>query len=351
MGAGKNTDILVIGQGIAGTVLTHLLLEKGVRVLVLDQPSLSACSRVSAGMYNPVVIRRLTKSWLADALLPEMKEFYGRMEKLLGTPLLEARDIIKVFAEQAEQDFWERRRLEEVGKYMTAVSFDRDEALGEMPFGHARVAGAGHVRVRGFLDRSREYFSSRQLLTGGVFDPLRLQCSSAGVTYEGISASRVILCEGHKAAADPWFSWIRFAPAKGELLTVRIKGLRLEHTVHKGISLTPLGNDLFRVGSTFAWDQLDDTPTEKARAALLSGLTRITSRPVELVDHQAGVRPATSDRRPVLGVHPQHEQVAIFNGLGSKGVMLSPYFARHLCEHLLEGKALMEEVDVRRFWK
>ena len=57
------------------------------------------------------------------------------------------------------------------------------------------------------------------------------------------------------------------------------------------------------------------------------------------------------ERRPFVGLHPKFSNIGILNGMGTKGVMLAPYFSNHFIEHLLDGKALDKEVDVRRFLK
>lgn len=48
--------------------------------------------------------------------------------------------------------------------------------------------------------------------------------------------------------------------------------------------------------------------------------------PYNVVEHKAGVRPSVSDRRPVLGPCKDYEQLVVFNGLGTKGVSLAPFF-------------------------
>jgi glycine/D-amino acid oxidase-like deaminating enzyme len=47
-------------------------------------------------------------------------------------------------------------------------------------------------------------------------------------------------------------------------------------------------------------------------------------------------------------MHPAHPRVAFLNGLGSKGSLRSPWLARHLVEHLLDGGALDPELDLQR---
>ena len=80
----KKTDYIIVGQGLAGSILALTLLKKGKSVVVIDNATQNTASKIAAGLYNPVVFKRLVKSWLADDLLPYMDEFYPEMEKLLG---------------------------------------------------------------------------------------------------------------------------------------------------------------------------------------------------------------------------------------------------------------------------
>jgi glycine/D-amino acid oxidase-like deaminating enzyme len=116
--------------------------------------------------------------------------------------------------------------------------------------------------------------------------------------------------------------------------------------VHRGVFVLPLGNDLFRVGATFKWDDVFAGPTDQARAWLLERLQALVQSPVEVVEHTAGVRPAARDRRPLLGITGAAQ--AVFNGLGSRGVLLAPWCAQHLAAHLLDGAVLDPEVDAAR---
>jgi glycine/D-amino acid oxidase-like deaminating enzyme len=66
---------------------------------------------------------------------------------------------------------------------------------------------------------------------------------------------------------------------------------------------------------------------------------------VKILKHKAGLRPATFDRKPFIGFHDKHKNVAIFNGFGSKGVSLIPYFAMNLADHICFGKKMSLEVN------
>src|ERR1051326_3140435 len=344
-------DLIIIGQGIAGTVLAHVFLEQGRKVLVMDEPSLSACSRVSGGMFNPVVFKRLTSSWMADSLLPALDQFYGKMEALLGEKLLYPKQIVKIFSEKQERELWEKKRVEAVGKFLSPVMDAELENFGKTKFGWAMVERAGYLDVKRFLALSNEYFRAEGIFSEERFDHALMHFENGKARYKDLEAKKIIFCEGYLAQRNPFFSELPFNPAKGESLLVRLKKFHSEKVISKGVALVSLGGDLYRVGSTFAWENINDEITEEAREELLDGLKRIVQEEIEIVDQKAGVRPALDDRRPVMGLHRDHSQLGIFNGMGSKGVMLSPYFARHFFEHLENGTELNREVDVRRFYK
>jgi glycine/D-amino acid oxidase-like deaminating enzyme len=67
-----------------------------------------------------------------------------------------------------------------------------------------------------------------------------------------------------------------------------------------------------------------------------------------VVDHQAGVRPVIDAGYPALGRHPAYPQLAYFNGLGSKGSLLAPFFADQLVACLLGEREPDPEVNVMR---
>jgi glycine oxidase len=345
-------DYLITGQGLAGTILAHQLLSQGRSICIIDDPSLSSTSKVAGGLFNPVVFKRLVKSWMADEQLSAAEAFYGKMEVLLGESFFYRKELLKIFAEEQEITLWNKKREEEVGKYLSPVHDSSDLSLAiEAPMGYASVSGAGYVDVLAFLNSSREYFRSLNLLVEEKFDHTLLKINSGTVTYKTLEAPRILFCEGHLAAANPWFSWMPFNLAKGEVLTVKIPGYERNDVVNKGVFILPIGNGLFKVGATFAWDKLDETPTEAAKDDLVQRLKKVLKLPFEIVDHKAGIRPTVINRRPLIGVHPVHSELAMFNGMGSKGVMIAPLFSEHFIAHLQTGIPLNPEVDIRRFWK
>src|SRR3954463_6277972 len=114
----KRYNYIIIGQGIAGTVLAHTLLSEGKTVLIIDEGMEHSTSAIAAGLYNPVVFKRLVKSWMADELIPVMDEFYTDAEQLLNTSFYFNKQIVKPFAEEQEKTLWIKKTGEAVGSYL-----------------------------------------------------------------------------------------------------------------------------------------------------------------------------------------------------------------------------------------
>ena len=85
------------------------------------------------------------------------------------------------------------------------------------------------------------------------------------------------------------------------------------------------------------------------KSKLIEKLNNILTVPYDVVDHKAGIRPTVSDRKPLIGFHPEHPSVGIFNGMGTKSVMIAPYFAKQFADHLVHNKPLDALADVQRF--
>lgn len=335
---------------MAGSVLSLQLIEKGFKVMVIDEPSLSASSRVAAGIWNPVVFKRLTKSWMVDEILPFMLEFYQAQEKKFGVQLLQHRNIIKLFSELQEVNLWSKRATHDMSAYLDKeiLAEGLPAAVKLLDVGYAKVLRAGNLNLTLFLNAVTNYLQSNDMYLIEKFDFSAF--SPSHLKYKNIEAKYVVFSEGHLISKNPLFKYIPMKPAKGEVLTLQMDDLKLERDIlNKNAFIMPLENNLFKVGATYNWNDLSDSPTEEGKQELLSKLNRITELEGNIVRHEAGVRPSVIDRRPVLGSHPAFKSVYVFNGMGTKGVMLAPFFANHLIEHITLNKNLNKEVDITRF--
>jgi glycine/D-amino acid oxidase-like deaminating enzyme len=344
-------DQIVVGGGLAGTVLVYQLTKAGQRVCWIKSGLERSSTMVAAGLINPLVFRYLTPVWKVQTLLPEAISFYKMFEKEFGQQCLHEIKIAKVFGDQ-DAVLWQRKmQLTEIAPWIDGIGAVLDNELLIQPHGVGFVNG--YWLDTGVLLRGMDhYLSDKTVSFNERFDLKRLNIEQDKVSYDKrYLADKLIFCEGWEAAQNPLFDFIQFRPVKGELLTIKIDNLKSKYLLNKEVFLLPLGEQLFRLGSTYDWDDLSIDITTQAREYLLEKLASFLPTKVEVIDHQAGVRPAVADRRPVAGLHPEYPQLAIFNGLGARGVMIAPWLGQQLLELLLYQKPLDEEVDLQRFMK
>lgn len=348
----KTIDYLIVGQGVAGTLLAHFLSQSGQSILVVDEYRESAASQVAAGIINPITGRRYVKSWRIDDLLPIARRTYRELEALLGVPVFYERNIIRTLFNQGEENDWLARTAEPgYAPYM----LDRAE-LGEyalkttLAYGYGELSQAGQADLPALTRAYRAKLMDAGQLMSEPFDFEALEIGDGELAYKGVNARNLVFCEGHRGAGNPYFGYLPFGGAKGEVLLVRIPGANFEKILKHRVFIVPMAEaELYWIGATYGWSFADEAPTPEGRAYLEERLHDLLGLPFEVVAHRAAVRPTVKDRRPFLGRHPDFPQLAIFNGLGTKGASLGPYWAKHLAEHLMDGAPLEGSVDIGRF--
>lgn len=346
----KQLDFMIVGQGLAGSILALSLIKSGKSVCVIDKSNLSSSSRIAAGIWNPVVFKRLAKSWLADELVPELINFYEYFEKEFQQTFLTKRAILKGFTEEQEKIFWQKKAESDNEFLDTCIYEDFKLEDNYTIKSYSKVLQAGNIDVQVFLEETKKYISANQHFIEEEFDFNRLIQTEDGIEYNDVLAKQIIFCEGYLISKNPLFNWIPFKPAKGEVLTISCDGLHLGSSIfNKGFFIMPLGNNTYKVGATYEWDNLNDSPTENKKQELIAKLNSVITVPYQIIKHEAGVRPSVVDRRPVIGKHPTLTNVYVFNGFGTKAVMIAPYFAKLFIKSLNSNESLMDEVNPSRF--
>lgn len=342
---------LVVGQGIAGTFVAKALADKEESFVVVDAYQPLTPSRIAGGAFNPLVFKRLTKSWMADKILPVMHRAVGELEDKTGTELLKRYPLYKIFSGEPDIQFWQERiEKAELADYADTIpSRDITDRMINMPYGAGKVNGAGRVLLKPMLAGFRAVLMEQGQLIEDNFDYGALEATSTGYNWKGIEAEHLIFCEGPSISQNPYFNFLPFKSTKGEVLTIEFTNEFPEVMINKRATIIPQTNGLYKFGSTYNWVDLDTEPTREALLELKLKLKNITTKAYEIKEHLASVRPTSNDRRPIIGAHPKYKNMWIFNGMGSKGMMLAPYFSEELIEHILKAKPLNEAVLVARF--
>ncbi len=345
-------DYLIIGQGLAGSLLAYELQKAGKTCFVLDNPKQVKASDVAAGVVNPVVFRRLTKSWLIDDLYPQLLETYAAMEERFDIKLFYPLQIKKVFG-KGEVEFWQKKWIEnDLQAYLQAKPDKQPSPFIQTDFGMGTVAQSGRVDLKRLVEKIHHELKCQQCIRFEKLNFEALKLEEKRVCYQDIFAEKILFCEGHAVSGNPFFKALRFRHTKGEVLRIKTENYDSNFILNKALFLMPEGEQLYRLGATYDWRDLSPQTTTEARQELQEKLATVFTDQYLVVDQQAGIRPTTHDRRPVIGLHPEHSQVGIFNGLGSKGAMLGPYFARQFAAFLCgEISELHPEVTINRYFK
>lgn len=343
-------DAIIVGQGLAGSALAWELLQRGKRIVVFDEPDMNRASKISAGICNPITGKVMSKTYLAEKLFPFLNTFYPAAEKILHRRFFHPLPLYRPFLSKDEQKQWKEKSM--TPEMLPLINQVQDAPwLPEMmnnPFGGLVIGQSGYLDADGWVSAVREVLIEQNAYRLEHFDEEQLEVGEA-ISYRNISASRIIFCNGLAATKSRWFGWLPLRPLKGEVITVRMT-FDASRIISRGVYIVPGREEgIFIIGSTYQHIPFEEQPTDEARTQLAGRLAALISVPFEVIHQDWGIRPTVTDRRPLIGHHPAYGKVTIFNGLGTKGVSLSPYFAKALADDMDNGPSLPEEINILRF--
>lgn len=344
-------DFLIVGGGLAGVSFASQCLKNNSTFLLIDNDK-NKSSRVAAGVYNPVVLKRLNPAWHAKIQMQFWDEHYKNIRKYTNKDFDYPIGVFRRLYNVEEQNNWFHASDDpKLSEFLLTPLHEKSYHGIDSPYGFGRVSSSGYIDINSLLDDFFAFLKSQQLYLLEEFDYEDLYETSTDVVYKNISASHVVFAEGFGLKNNPWFNQLPMAGSKGETLTVEIKGLVLPGIVKAGVFILPQGNDKFRVGATYNGDDLSYDTTIEGRNILENELKQFLKLPYKVVEQNAGIRPTTADRKPFVGTHPKHKRYHILNGLGTRGVMLGPYAADQLYKNLRYGTEIHPEADIQRFKK
>jgi glycine/D-amino acid oxidase-like deaminating enzyme len=345
-------DYLIVGQGLAGSVLALTFFRHNKSVYIIDECETTTSSKIAGGIYNPVTGKRHKRTWMADATFAAVEPFYSYVEELLEAKILYPRTIYRPFGSVEEKEASKADlNTPQLAPYMKEPAnpaIYNDFVYNE--YGGLETTVSGYVDVPLLLSETLRFFSAKGLFKEALLDYNQIYIREDYVEWNDVKARKIVFCEGYRAIKNPYFSWLPFKPVKGEIITIATKQDIPQNIISQGVYFIPMSARLYRIGATYDWSELNNVPTERGRNELTEKVNACFKPAYQIIKQEAGVRPATRDRRPFLGLHPDHKDIAILNGLGTKGVSLAPYFAKELLDYLENGKELNKEADIQRFF-
>ena len=348
-------DVLIIGQGLAGTSFAWRMVESGRSFLVLDRNEPLTSSKVAAGLITPVTGMRLNLNWRYAETYAEALRFYRRCGKVLGRRFVFPGTSVRLFRKPEEMDLWERRMAGEPSIRRFASpgksGLVNDEVL-DAPLGGFEQRHGGYVDTAGFIEASRRHFEKLGCWMAVDVPSASIQDAAAGIAWNGWTFDRVIWATGWEGPNHPLFAWVPFDSARGTVLNIQADLRGERRIINRGCWVLPREDGTLRAGPTYELgfdpSQAHTADPDKMRAleAKLRSLIRV---PFEITGSQTAVRPIVSRCKVgLMGAHPSHPRVIFFNGLGSKGALRAPWLSLHLMRHLFDGQPLLPELDLQQ---
>ena len=357
----KQVDYIVVGLGIAGISICEQLEKNNKKYIVYNKGDYTS-TIVSAGLINPVVLKRFTPVWNASNHISTSILFYKNLSGKLAIPLFEDMPMLRIFKSIEEQNNWMvASDKNELSNFLHPEIISNNNPNINAPFGFGKVKSTGKIDTSLLIKSYKEYLLNNNCLINEAFKYKELQQENNFIVYNNYKANKIIFSEGYAAKNNPYFpkeiinnknlSEKLILPNKGEYIIVKSPELQLNAMLKTSLFIIPLGDYLYKVGATY--DREDETAktTENAKSELVLKLKKIINCPFEVVDQVAGIRPTTRDRRPFLGTLKESENRVFFNGLGTRGITSAPTLAKQLYDYLENDYSLPKEIDIKRHYK
>ncbi len=326
-----SADLLIVGQGLAGTLLAWELERAGRSFTMVDAGPAGAASSVAAGIINPVTGRRLVKSWRVDTLLPVARDTYRELESALGVKLWHEMRVRRLFADERERrTFADKQSRAELLPYAGGTTSDDDGFW---------IEGGARVDLPVLLAAARERWRTQG----------RLRPGTMAVAAEAGCHELVIDCSGMAATRGGEFGFVPWEFSRGELLSIAVEGLAPGAIINRGHWVLPVSPGAALVGATHEPGVLTAETTAAGRAALEASARTLLDRPFQVTGQRAGIRVNLPDKHPVVGRHPGNRRLGLINGLGAKGALVAPTLARQWVRHLVDGAEFEPELAVGRW--
>ncbi len=337
-------DYIIVGDGYAAMFFAHQLMINDKSFVLFSEGKKSA-SQISAGIINPVVLKKFTTFWLAKEQIDFLEKTLSEIETYTRKNYLIREHIHRIFHDEKEKELWLKKSESQDLLPFLNKNFSSSETI-KNTFGTGAVNHSARLDVSHFFEDILSYLKENNFLIREKFDYARLKKNE----YKNLQYKNIVFCEGMGVKENPFFSEIPVIPNKGHHLKVKISTeIPNQHTLKKKHFLFPLNEEIHYYGGTYDPNERNNEIDDFAKQQLIDGLSEFYPYDFEIAEVNFGFRPTVKDRRPILGNHPEHKNFYVFNGLGARGILNGCYFSKKLFEHIENGKPLHPEVDLKRF--
>ncbi|MCY4161789.1 MAG: FAD-dependent oxidoreductase [Flavobacteriaceae bacterium] len=341
---------IIVGFGLAGLCYALQLQKRNKTFLIINHPSIKGASLISSGLCNPFNFKRYTLAWRATDFFSYAKEFFLSHEQQIGMSILRQMPIYKQLDSIGEWNLWQSKCDQPFFH-----SFFEDQILKNECSYQSRGSEYGVVRCTFQIDLELVFDHFLQSLeektyVKEIFDSDELHTDEIKVTYKQWTSQHIVFCQGYGLKSNPLTHRFPLVGNKGEILMITSDAIPNNQILKSKVYVIPLvSKNHFWVGATFDRESKSMQPTSTSRQKLMDDLNQSMDVDFHIVSHQAQIRPTMIDRRPLLGKIPNQSRAFVFNGLGTRGIMMAPLLSQWLYQHIEGNVALPQEIATNRF--
>ena len=344
-------DYIIVGSGLAGIAFCETAFENNKTFVVINDDSQNS-SKVAAGLYNPVILKRFSQVWHATQQLTILNHYYTNLEHKLNCKLDYKLPIHrKLFSIEEQNNWFTATDNLHLSEFLSSKLIIAKKPFIDSIFGFGEVLKTGFIDTKVLITEYTNLLKNQKIYINETFNHSNLIIREDLIEYNNIKARHIIFAEGFGNLTNIFFNYLPIDGTKGELLIIKAPNLDLNEIINSSIYVIPVGQHLFKVGATYNWDDKTNLPTENGKSEIIENLKKLISCNFDIIEHRAGVRPTVKDRRPLIGTHPKHKILHIFNGLGTRGIMIAPELAPILYNHIENNIPLDDYIDIKRYDK
>jgi len=286
----KDYDYLIIGQGLAGSLMAWHLAKQKQNVLVIDNNHTASSSSVAAGIINPITGHRLNLTNEFTNYWRVAKPLYQELERFFDARILHPLNQTRVIKNAGQAEYL-TKRLKDPGyaSYLEKLEGDA-KPLKEKGYGFANIKECWRVDLNLLLLELRNWLIAQNQYIADKIDYSQIEFNNDEVSLtlekqqQTIRAKGIIFCEGYQAIHNPWLSHLPFKLAKGDIAKLSLKKQKTAQAIEPKNKLLNWGKwlmqdkpDQYLLGSSYQWGDtgLDKSPDELEK--LITSLEQNTS--------------------------------------------------------------------------
>lgn len=339
-----SVDYLIVGGGYAGSFFALQCLLADKSFIIIDEPKNSA-SRASAGIVNPVVLKKFVPFEGALEQIHHFRNFIQKVETFFQTKFYHDSPVHRLFHDEAEQNLWlKKAKTESLTPFLNLEIKEIPEVIS--PFGSGQVLESGYFSVDKFFTVFSSFLKEKNYSVEEKLNYDEIDIKSK--KYRDILWQNIIFAEGVGVAQNPFFPNLPIVSNKGQALMIQTD-LNLEFPVKKRHFLVPVEERKYYYGGTYdRFDHSSEINQEKVEE-LASGLQQILPKSYHITEIRSGFRPTVLDRKPLVGRHHHYKNLWMLNGLGARGLLNGSFYAGQLFSHIENQTLIDPQVQPYRF--